>query len=193
VVLPTTAAESFTLAILVRDETGAAATLTYDQCGHIVAIDSDGTVGMTLDSNATTGYSWSVLTPPDALLAPSDGSGVYLPPPAGSPPGAGGSQHFTWTATGPGSTSVELAYTQVGSTNAAKTCSFSVVAGAPVLPPEKPTAGTGSTATPPPTSALRVGDTQPSPTGGLLLLLVAAAVGTISVPVLLAVRRRRDR
>jgi hypothetical protein len=38
-----------------------------------------------------------------------------------------------------------------------------------------------------------VGDTQPSPTGGLLLLLVAAAVGTISVPVLLAVRRRRDR
>ena len=186
-------AETFVLPILVRDETGATASLTYDRCGDIVGIDSDGTVGMTLDSNATTGYSWSVVSPPDALLAPSDGSGVYVPPPAGSPPGAGGSQRFEWRAPAAGSTAVELAYTQVGSVNAARTCSFSVIAGAPVLPPEKPAAGTGDTATPPPTSTIGAGDTQPSPTIGLLLLLLAGVAGTASVPVLLAVRRRRDR
>jgi predicted secreted protein len=186
-------AETFSIAILVRDETGAAATLTYDQCGDIVGIDSDGTVGLTLDSNATTGYSWVVVTPPDATLTADADNGTHTAPPADAPPGAGGSQHFGWTATGPGATGVELAYTQVGSHTAGRTCAFSVVAGAPVLPPDKPTAGTGTTATPPPTSALGVGDTQPSPTTGLLLLLVAAVAGTASVPVLLAVRRRRDR
>ena len=186
-----TPAETFSIAILVRDETGAKASLTYDQCGDIVGIDSDGTVGMTLDSNATTGYSWSVVTPPDGTLTPETDNGHYLPPPADAPPGAGGAQHFGWTATGAGSTGVELAYTQVGSHTAGRTCSFSVVAGAPVLPPDKETAGTGTTATPPPTSMLGTGGSQPSPTTGFLLLLAAAAAGTFSVPVLLAVRRRR--
>ena len=188
-----TPAETFSIAILVRAETGAKASLTYDQCGDIVGIDSSGTVSMTLDSNATTGYSWQVTTPPDPILAPDDGSGIYLPPPAGSPIGAGGTQRFGWLATGAGSTSVELAYTQVGSTTAGKTCAFSVVAGGPVLPPDTtPTLPTGTTATPPPTSAIGIGDSQPTPTSGLLLLLAAAAAGTVSVPVLLAVRRRRD-
>ena len=188
-----TPAETFSIAILVRAETGAKASLTYDQCGDIVGIDSSGTVSMTLDSNATTGYSWQVTTPPDPILAPDDGSGIYLPPPAGSPIGAGGTQRFGWLATGAGSTGVELAYAQVGSTTAGKTCAFSVVAGAPILPPDKPSAGpTGTTATPPPTSAIGIGDSQPTPTSGLLLLLAAAAAGTVSVPVLLAVRRRRD-
>ena len=188
-----TPAETFSIAILVRAETGAKASLTYDQCGDIVGIDSSGTVSMTLDSNATTGYSWQVTTPPDPILAPDDGSGIYLPPPAGSPIGAGGTQRFGWLATGAGSTGVELAYTQVGSTTAGKTCAFSVVAGAPILPPDKPSAvPTGTTATPPPTSAIGIGDSQPTPTTGLLLLLAAAAAGTVSVPVLLAVRRRRD-
>ena len=188
-----TPAETFSIAILVRAETGAKASLTYDQCGDIVGIDSSGTVSMTLDSNATTGYSWQVTTPPDPILAPDDGSGLYLPPPAGSPIGAGGTQRFGWLATGAGSTGVELAYTQVGSTTAGKTCAFSVVAGGPVLPPDTtPTLPTGTTATPPPTSAIGIGDSQPTPTSGLLLLLAAAAAGTVSVPVLLAVRRRRD-
>jgi predicted secreted protein len=188
-----TPAETFTLAILVRDEAGAAASLTYDQCGDIVGIDSDGTVGMTLDSNATTGYSWKVITAPDATLTAETDNGHYLPPPADAPPGAGGAQHFGWTATAAGSAGVELAYTQVGSHTAGQTCTLSVVAGAPVLPPDKPSAGTGATATPPPTSTLGAGDTQPAPTTGLLLLLAAAAAGTVSVPVILAVRRRRDR
>jgi predicted secreted protein len=83
-------------------------------------IDSDGTVGMTLEANATTGYSWTVATAPDGTLAPATDNGAYTPPPAGSPPGAGGSQHFGWTATGVGSTSVELAYTQVGSHTAGR-------------------------------------------------------------------------
>jgi predicted secreted protein len=187
-----TPAETFRIEILVRDETGATASLTYDQCGYIVGIDSSGAVGITLDSNATTGYSWSVVTAPDGTLTADADNGTYTPPPAGSPPGAGGTQHFGWTAAMAGTTGIELAYTQVGSHAAGRTCALTVVAGAPVLPPEKPTAGTGDTATPPPTSAVGMGDAQPSATTGLLLLLAAAAAGTVSVPVLLAVRRRRD-
>ena len=91
-----TPAETFSLAILVRAETGATASLTYDQCGDIVGIDNDGTVGMTIDSNATTGYSWQVTTPPDATLTADADSGKYAPPPADAPPGAGGAQHFGW-------------------------------------------------------------------------------------------------
>jgi predicted secreted protein len=188
-------AETFSLAILVRSEPGATASLTADQCGDVVGIDSTGTVSMTLDSNETTGYSWHVVTEPDATLVAGSGSGDYLPPPAGAPPGRGGAQRFTWKATAAGSTSVELAYVQVGSTTAGRTCSFSVVAGAPDLPPAapQPDGSTGTTSTPPPTSTVGAGDAQPTPTNGLLLLLAAAVAGTASVPILLAVRRRRQR
>jgi predicted secreted protein len=191
----TTPAETFSLAILVRSEPGATASLTADQCGDIVGVDSTGVVSMTLDSNATTGYRWHVTTEPDATLVAEPGSGDYLPPPADAPPGAGGAQRFAWKATAAGSTSVELAYVQVGSATAGRTCSFSVVAGAPVLPPEvqHPGGSTGATSTPPPTSTVGAGDTQPTPTNGLLLLLAAAVAGTASVPILLAVRRHRQR
>jgi predicted secreted protein len=189
-----TPAETFSVAIRVRDESGATASLTYGECGDIVGIDSDGTVGMTLDSNATTGYSWSVISPPDATLAPANDNGTYLPPPADAPIGAGGSQHFGWLATGAGSAAVELAYTQVGSQTAGRTCSFEVVAGTPVPPPDAaPTDSTGTTATPPPTSTADTGDTLPSPAPGLLLVLAVMATGSASVPVLLTVQRRRDR
>ena len=182
-----TAEETFTLGIVVRTGDGAEAVLTEPDCGQIVGIESSGVVGITLDSNVTTGYSWSVTTAPDSILAAEPGSGDYAAPPADSPIGAGGSQHFAWRASAAGATSLELAYIQAGSTTPGKTCGLTVVAGAPVLPPEKLALVTETPgATPPPTST----DAPPTVTASTAALVVALLAGILALPAL-AIRRRR--
>jgi len=109
-----TAEETYTLTIVVRAADGASAGLTEPECGQIVGIDSTGLLGITLDSNATTGYSWKVTKEPAAMLAALPGSGDYIAPPAGSPPGAGGTQKFVWGANSAGSTTLELGYVPPG-------------------------------------------------------------------------------
>lgn len=190
------AEEAFVLDIVVRDETGATATLTEPDCGQTAGIDGTGVVSLKLDSNASTGYSWKVTQEPGAILTAEPGSGDYAAPPAGSPPGAGGSQTFAWRANATGSTALEVGYVPPGQTAPAKTCGLTVVAGAPVLPPAKetaeqpaPTDGT-VTATPPPTSTERsdaLPETAAMGLGAFLVFLVLLAVTT---PVL-AIRRRR--
>ncbi len=191
-----TAEETFSLDIVVRDETGATATLTEPDCGQMVGIDGTGVVSLKLDSNASTGYSWKVTQEPGAILASEPGSGDYAAPAAGSPPGAGGSQTFAWRANAAGSTTLQVGYVPPGQTAPAKTCALAVVAGAPVLPPARetaaqptPTDGTVAS-TPPPTSTDGSDTLPPSAAVGLGAFLVFLVLLAVTTPVL-AVRRRR--
>jgi predicted secreted protein len=189
--------QTYTLDIVVRDGPTSTAALAEAACGGIVGIDSDGTVTVTLASNASTGYSWKVTQEPAALLVAEPGSGDYAGPPAGSPPGAGGSQTFAWRATATGSTSLALGYVPPAATVPEKTCALTVVAGSPVERPAKPDdegSGSGSTdgsvaSTPPPTATASDEDRTPAEVGGLAFVLLALIV-TVTTPIL-AVRRRR--
>ena len=186
--------QTYTLEVVVRDGPTSAAALTEAACGRIVGIDSDGTVTMTLASNASTGYRWKVTQEPAAFLVAEPGSGDYAAPPAGSPPGAGGSQTFAWRATATGSTAVALGYVPPAATVPEKTCALTVVAGSPVERPAKPDEGPGSTdgsvaSTPPPTSTTSEDDRTPAVLGGLAFVFLALVI-TVTTP-LLAVRRRR--
>ena len=189
--------QTYTLEVVVRDGPTSAAALTEAACGRIVGIDSDGTVTMTLASNASTGYRWKVTQEPAAFLVAEPGSGDYAAPPAGSPPGAGGSQTFAWRATATGSTSLALGYVPPAATVPEKTCALTVVAGSPVERPAKPDdegSGSGSTdgsvaSTPPPTATASDEDRTPAEVGGLAFVLLALIV-TVTTPIL-AVRRRR--
>ncbi len=154
-------------------------------------------VKLTLDSNASTGYSWKVTQEPASWLTAEPGSGDYVAPPAGSPPGAGGQQVFSWRGTASGSTGVTVGYVPPAATTPDKTCALSVVAGAPVLPPDKQTAvEPGSTEPPvvaatPPTTSAQAPETLPPTTAvglGAFLLLLVLTIATMPV---LAHRRRR--
>ncbi len=188
---------TYRLDIVVRDGSSASATLNDAACGRIVAVDSDATVAITLPSNASTGYSWRVTQEPEPFLVAEPGSGDYAAPPAGSPPGAGGSQTFAWRATAAGSTGLQLGYVPPAATAPETTCSLTVVAGAPVPRPPKPGDAAGGSPdgslgpSPPPTAAEAHEDGGFSGPGSVafVVLLVAAAVTT---PVL-AIRRRRAR
>jgi inhibitor of cysteine peptidase len=73
-----------------------------------VSVPTGQPFGIRLDSNHTTGYSWTITQPPNAAVAePLDMT--YIEPQQGLP-GAGGQDCFTFSAVAPGSTSVELAY-----------------------------------------------------------------------------------
>ncbi len=188
--------ETYTLNIVVRASSGLSAPLLEADCGQIVGVDVDGVVKLTLDSNATTGYAWKVTQEPAAWLVAEPGSGDYVAPPAGSPIGAGGQQVFSWKAIAAGTTTVAVGYVPPAGTAPDKTCSLDVVAGAPVLPPEKETAvDPGATqpplaATPPPTST-DAGETLPATAAvgaGAFVLLLVLTIATMPV---LAHRRRR--
>jgi inhibitor of cysteine peptidase len=66
---------------------------------------------VTLDSNATTGYSWSVAANDGTVLAAA-GDPVYRGPEDQNPPvvGAGGTETFRFTAAAAGSTTLRLEY-----------------------------------------------------------------------------------
>jgi inhibitor of cysteine peptidase len=85
------------------------------------------TFGFRLDSNRTTGYSWTITQPPASAVAePLDMT--YIEPQQGLP-GAGGQDCFTFSAVAPGSTSVELAYRRPFEPDAppAKTATVTIV------------------------------------------------------------------
>ena len=67
------------------------------------------TFTITLASNHTTGYAWTLAQPPDTQVAVSLGS-VYPGPPPGSPPGRGSQEVWTFRAVGTGETPLTLEY-----------------------------------------------------------------------------------
>lgn len=64
-------------------------------------------VTIVVDSNPTTGYEWTVTGEPDAVIAEPVGS---TPASGGPRPGQGGTQTFTFKATGAGTTTITLTY-----------------------------------------------------------------------------------
>lgn len=69
------------------------------------------TINLSLDSNITTGYSWSFATEPSATVLKVVSSDYVSPNQTGTPlVGAGGKQVWKFLATGRGTTSFKLIY-----------------------------------------------------------------------------------
>jgi predicted secreted protein len=69
------------------------------------------TINLTLDSNATTGYSWSFATEPSAAILKTVSSGYVSPGSTGTPvAGAGGKQVWKFLTNGRGTTTLKLVY-----------------------------------------------------------------------------------
>lgn len=78
--------------------------------GSTVSLAVPGTLVITLPSNPSTGFSWSVVEPGPEFLE-LEGEPVYTPDEAATAVvGSGGTQAFTFTATGPGTSTVNLQY-----------------------------------------------------------------------------------
>jgi predicted secreted protein len=69
------------------------------------------TINVALDANATTGYAWNLVTPPETQILKLLSSD-YVSPSSSSTPivGAGGKQVWKFQTTGRGTTSFSLAY-----------------------------------------------------------------------------------
>lgn len=62
-----------------------------------------------LESNASTGYSWRLASPPDGTIVRPAGN-CYVQADSGRPPGAPGSEVWTFRAAGRGRATIELEY-----------------------------------------------------------------------------------
>lgn len=79
--------------------------------GREVTLAKDGSLTVVLESNPSTGFTWTVKSLPDVLRP--GGEPDYIPPVTPSPAvGAAGKQRFTFTATKSGSGKLELIYSR---------------------------------------------------------------------------------
>ena len=92
-------------------ETPSTVDLDIANNGVTLETTSGVTINVSLDSNVTTGYSWSLVTAPDAQILKLISSDYVSPGPSGTPiVGAGGKQVWKFQTTGRGTTSFKLAY-----------------------------------------------------------------------------------
>lgn len=126
-------AKSFTFTAEVVDDD----TVQPAPAGDVVAGESDDgktldlasgkSISLTLPSNASTGYSWSVASTDRTFGYPKEEAGA----PAGGPVGSGGTQKFTWRTDGPlpmtGTHTVELHYKRSWETAAPPAKTFKLV------------------------------------------------------------------
>lgn len=89
------------------DVAPAAVTLSKADNGRAIAVDRDGAITITLESNATTGYSWAVDSIDDQVVTLE--SDTYVAPTNGMV-GQGGTQEMTFRAMGTGESEVSLKY-----------------------------------------------------------------------------------
>ena len=82
--------------------------LTAKDSGERVTLGAGERLTVTLESNATTGYSWALATAPDAAVLRLVGS-EYVPPEDGLV-GEGGVEVWTFEGVEAGTTALELAY-----------------------------------------------------------------------------------
>lgn len=116
--------------------------------GKTFTVEKGQTFKVSLASNASTGYSWSVVSTSRSLGYPTPREGTYQGPGAGGPIGGGGRQLFTWKTDRPnlqpGTTAhaVKLEYRRSwedASVPAAKTFTFKVKIKAGAEPEPEPT------------------------------------------------------
>ena len=90
-----------------------------------VTVRTGDTLVVILESNASTGYTWSLTSEPDPSVMTS--AGKQIQPPATPMPGAPGQQVFTFSAAAPGTTEFTLTYAQpFGDEKAYQTDTFTV-------------------------------------------------------------------
>ncbi len=82
--------------------------LTAGNSGQTVSASMDQFINVKLDSNATTGYKWNLVTEPTPRILKFISS--QYNPPVGSQLGAGGSETWQWQVVGTGTTTLKLAY-----------------------------------------------------------------------------------
>ncbi|MCL6649106.1 MAG: protease inhibitor I42 family protein [Chloroflexi bacterium] len=82
--------------------------MLYDDPAQPIAVQAGQQFTLALAANATTGYSWQLVSPPDPSVVVLVTS--RYEPPATPRPGAGGRQLLTFQAVGPGRVSLTLAY-----------------------------------------------------------------------------------
>ena len=85
-------------------------TIDLDSANNGVTLETTvgQTINITLDSNATTGYKWNLVTTPDAQVLKFLSS--HYNAPIGGGVGAGGKEVWKFQTTGRGTTSLKLAY-----------------------------------------------------------------------------------
>ncbi|MBI4786176.1 MAG: protease inhibitor I42 family protein [Chloroflexi bacterium] len=76
--------------------------------GQTIDATRNQTININLDSNATTGYKWNLVTEPDAKIVKLVSSKYNAP--LTNLPGAGGSETWQFQATGAGTTTLKLVY-----------------------------------------------------------------------------------
>ncbi len=79
---------------------------------------------LALESNPSTGFSWSLARPLDESILRLDGS-RYVPG-GRSTPGSGGVEYWTFTAVGRGSTTILMRYARPSQDEGARTSEFRV-------------------------------------------------------------------
>jgi predicted secreted protein len=99
--------------------------------GKTVLVVPNTTVTITLESNASTGYSWEVVTAPDPAIAgllPGAGKYTAPAPPASGPPvtGAPGKQTFAFRSHALGTTKIVLGYIPPAATTPANTFTLDI-------------------------------------------------------------------
>lgn len=120
-----------TLLLLPAVAAGAGVAVTDADNGKTVVVIPNTTVTITLESNASTGYSWEVLTAPDATIAGLlPGAGRYTEPPTKptSPPivGAPGTQTFAFRSHALGNTKIILGYIPPAGSKPGKTFALDI-------------------------------------------------------------------
>jgi predicted secreted protein len=120
-----------TLLLLPAVAAGTGVAVTDADNGKTVVVIPNTTVTMTLESNASTGYSWEVLTAPDATIAGLlPGAGKYTEPATKptSPPivGAPGTQTFAIRSHALGNTKIVLGYIPPAGSKPGKTFALDI-------------------------------------------------------------------
>lgn len=103
--------------------------LTDSASGRTISVATGATITIVLESNASTGYHWTVATAPDsAVLDALSGSGAYAPS-SSDLLGAAGTQTFRYRAVGDGTTRLVLTYVAPGTAEVGKTFRLAVEVG----------------------------------------------------------------
>ncbi len=84
--------------------------LTADANGKTIDLTLSQTLVLTLDSNATTGYKWNLVTEPNAQVVKFISSNYNAPQNTGGMVGVGGTETWKFQAIGAGTTTLKLAY-----------------------------------------------------------------------------------
>jgi len=104
---------------------GRSVTLTAEDNGSTVEVEVSDEIVITLESNITTGFAWTLTTEPDADVLELVDSEYRSP--ETDLLGAEGNEVWTFTATGEGTTSLELTYERSSGETAGEPFALTVV------------------------------------------------------------------